>query len=454
MSNVLMLPGKYKFPPLIVCLYLLLSTFESVGISMGFTQRIWGLAFFIDYLCQFAILVAFFKIMMGTFNTVNKRIFKIALIALIINLLTGMSVFANDGSLTDALRATQVWGVGGVVIALAYWNDRQARTLFVCLVTIQLIISILIVIYPDGILKSIRMDQYTIQADAPLIYDAEQHVIASRPSAQFENSLKMALYAGLGIVIGIHTIAAGRRKRILLFGVFLSLLGIICSLISAGRFVWIALILSILLLVLRDMKKYLFPAIICVLVAGLGYKIISFVIDYSEFLPSGMIVHDETLRINAFEGSISAITTHPFFGHGSVNAILQNGFYFPHQSPLAHAALYGIASGCGMFYLLIIAAFAIYYYKMSRVCQYDKANMHGIVGLSSSINENYLMSTVALLVIVLSFTNHSAGNMLQYLCLGFACVPYCLGGMPVPANFNSSSQCSIQSNNIPYDLAI
>lgn len=420
-----------RYPPGIACIFLILSISQTFGVGAILPG---ALSFIIGLIALIGGCVSFLKLWhCHKYNKVASRTFFIAVIAAISSLWPGLAIFANGGSIVEIIDVLTTNGIFGVIIVLAYWDNQWARKLVVATILVQLIISVGILQYPNSPLFILKASFYNS------VYNVDYDNLGSvkseyvRQSGQFLNTLQLSFYAASGLIIGLYLLFTSRFFYQRIVGIVLSLLALLCTYFSFSRGGGISLIVGAIVLIAWQPLKYrisivmlLFCVVISVLVmepdfsslSG-GNDFLSYVVKSFSETTSG---ESDLYRFRALSESMSVLVDYPLFGTGNIEAYLREKSFMPHQAPLTSAVLYGWPEGICvaiLFWVVIAGCFSQMKQLFAFRCAENIAYRDHI-----DSTELRLATILGLMVIIFGMTNGHSGKMIQYVSLGYACLPW------------------------------
>jgi len=422
-----------RYPPLIACIFLMFSMSQTFGMGAIFPGAI---SFIFSLMALMGTCVSFSKLWRcRKRNKITRRIFFIAVVAAISTLWTGLASFAGGGGgIIPIINSMTNNGIFIIIIVLAYWNSSWARKLIVLTIIIQLIISVAIIQLPDSPISIIKAsmynDVYSVDYDI-LKLEKPEYI---RESGQFLNSLQLSFYSTAGIIIGLYILLISLNFYQRAIGLVLSLFALQAFYLSFSRGGGLILFIGAILYAIWQPAKYrLVTSIFIFFITALALLMQS---DISTFIsddPFLNYVIDKTsktgsdeldrYRYQAIIDSLDLIISNPLFGTGGNNEIFAQGkFNLPHQAPLNSAVINGLPDGIcvTILYWLILAGFLI----QIRQIVATKQSQHFINYQLIDRNEVRLATIIGLLVLIFGMTNQHAGKAFQYVCLGYACLPW------------------------------
>jgi hypothetical protein len=283
---------------------------------------------------------------------------------------------------------------------------------------------------------------------------------SERESAQFLNSIQLSAYSGIGLVIGIYLVISTQLLRHRIIGILLSFFALCSYYFSSSRGVLIGLIIGVTVILAKQSLRLQ----IRVTMGFICCLIIFICLEMNQWLPSvstesrlvdiiGRLEEtgsgsSDNFKINAILELSDSIIEHPLFGFVDVESYVSHNKYFPHQAPLSIAVLYGWIPG-------ICTAIIIWLAITGSFTRLGRA--HECAGIENNVIPTLSQSDINLsiicgwIVIVIALTNHNAGKLLQYIFLGYACLPWIyrktnfnnpiyhrMGGQGIPSNWNAS----------------
>ena len=422
-----------RYPPVIGCLFLMFSMSQTYGMGAIFPGAI---AFIFGLMALLGAGVSFYKIWRcRKRNTITRRTYFISVLAAISTLWTGLAFFAGSGGgIIPIINSMTGNGIFIIIIVLAYWNTPMARKLIVAMITLQMIISVAIIQLPNSPMSIIKAsttnEAYSNEDFDELRLKNNEYI---RESGQFLNTLQLSIYSTAGIFIGFYTLFISVIFYQRAVGLVLSLFALQAFYLSFSRGGAVILIISAILLALWQPAKYRVVTIIfifCITASALlmPSSLSTFSSD-DAFLNNAIERASETgsgesdeYRVRAITDSLQILITHPLLGTGSVEALLREATAMPHQAPLNSAVLNGLPDGIcvTLLYGFVLAGF------LSQIRQLfaTKQSQHLINYALISRNEVRLATLIGLLVIIFGMSNQHAGKGFQYVCLGYACLPW------------------------------
>jgi|GEM_PF-6055211 len=422
----IVLLAALKYPPVVLCIYLLFSSAESFGISCAITPGYFDVMLAPLFLVAGA--VSFYKVWRkSNLNRPCKRMFSTAMLMALATMWLGLSVYANGGSMRQMLVYMATRGPHPVIIALAYWNDQRARKLIFVAVALQLFLALGSLLDPDGPLYLIQAFQYN-----PYAIDSSMLELRfERISSQFLSSLQLSFYAGVGVIAAVYSWLPPTSFRRKVMGIIIGISALSINYQTMSRGVWLALLIGILLLVTRE-SKYRGVSLTFVICMSILFSMaptfipflkISEHIDY--FVLRFSELESNPYRTIAFRKFPYLLLINPLFGIGDKDI---ETLFLPHMLPLDHAILYGWFSGLCMA-ILMYRAMAKIFHKITLTDQSHSRYTPQSETISDKDKQLALM--LGLLAFFIGMTNSTAGKTLQFICFGFACVPWVMGGRKI-----------------------
>lgn len=411
------------FSVISLCLFLFL-TGESVGTSSFFL----GPSYYAQYIFYIPLIISVFISLMKLFNqrsdsSERRYLFSIAVVSLFATFWIGLSSIVNGNSLNDVVREVLFSNIYCIPIILAYCKEKNACVIFCITIGVQLIIGTLITMFPDSVFSLMSAPR---ELSERVTINSLEETLQSRDAAQFGNTLQLAFYGAVGLIIGIYILRKITRNYLKIIAIFMIAMGIWIECIAFSRGIWLGLIFGFLVVLFRARNIFiiLLVTIVCFV---LFCEMIEYTKDLSLQGPMqeivsrfSEIVDSENVginyRINALKHSAEVLVDDPVFGVGSVEALVNLIGGAPHQAPILYTLVFGFPVGVIVLYFIwkcIALDVRLFKNRLAGLC----------------IEEKNLISMLGWLTLFLSFTNGFAGGMLCWIVIAI-CVTWSAGNKP------------------------
>ena len=424
------------FPPAVVFVYALTcATDDARGLSSFLRAHDFGLLLQLargPFLV--AVAVSFFRLWSGyRRRRVSERTWLLACTV------AGCCVWIVVGSI---LKLEQVLSIPGILlstglpasmVAMAYYRNRAARILFVVMLVLQLSLSILILMYPDGPMAQLSALKYELE-DQGLVGRRESLegrmaglTLETRLFAQHHNPHAYGFYALVGLAVGGYMFLAPATVACWLGGLGLLAIGLFGWLMTIPRAATVGLlvgILSVLPRLLRPSRRKSWAKggiVVAACLVGGGLLIPS--LSWEALGPKFDI--DVGLRMEAALAALTEVAANPLFG---ISTERFDTYRLPaHQIPLYFATAFGIPVGlCGFWFLWRAVASTFVAFRSHR----PAGSASSVLSRRGSIGERNLGLVLGWLLVGLGLSNNTAAPILFWLAWPLAWMPWALPTHP------------------------
>jgi hypothetical protein len=257
-------------------------------------------------------------------------------------------------------------GIPASIVAMAYYRNPAARTLFIMMLIVQLALSVLILLFPDGPLAELAALKYAQSDPAlPVIDDTYRGGVLTlgldaRHYAQHYNPHAYGLYALVGTVVGGFLLRSSRALAYRLAGAGLLAIGLFGWSVTVPRGATVGLVFGAVVAWFRTVRAFRAGTwartilLIAVLFTAAWWLISA--VPWNRFMVAGSSFSAEVrLRTQAAETAAAQVLGSPLFGitQGEFNA----GDLPAHQIMLSFATLYGLPVGlCALWFVWCVGA--------------------------------------------------------------------------------------------------
>lgn len=347
-------------------------------------------------------------------SAASGRIFKIALLATAVSWWTALSILVGGRlGISDVVYAG-FEAIPGAVFAVAYHRNRVARALFIAILAAQLVIGYGIVTFPGSAMTLLR-PAVGAGPETPHAWDVSP---THKDNAQFAHSGQFAFYGAVGLVVGVYFLVYSRGAGRKIFGAGLIYLGVVSSLVTVCRALWLGIPVALVVLLIPIARTTISRAAyglaaayvglwLYVALAGSTSPTVSAIREYF------MSVREDQYRIPAAIGSVDVLLTKPIFGaNGDIEELVNWVGGVPHQSFYYYATMYGLPAG--------ICLLVITWWTLSP--NFIRRRIAEVPGFGRP--EQHLARAIGWLVLAMAMTNGMSAGMFAWICLGFACMPW------------------------------
>lgn len=344
------------------------------------------------------------------FGGSTTRLRQIAAITMGISLWVWLSSFMG-GSSPVLSTYVAMQGATGIIFVLAYHREPWANGFFLGLVGLQLLIASILLVFPGSPMSLLHTNAFSGTSLDLWTFESP----SDKDSAQFANAVQLGFYGGVGTIVGIFLLTQIRRLYAKLLGLIFTGLGVLISVLTTERGIWMGATVGVMTLLLKMCRNAAQKAF---LVIGLVIAAI-LVIQSDSPIVASRIEHfrtlsEDTYRLPVAIKSIDYVLDHPAFGaHGDCRQIVDSVGGAPHQGFYFMATMYGIPAGIA---LLLLTWHALVPCLRDR---YTHCKNRRIPAKTMC-----LARAISFTVVSMSLTNDMSAGMLGWLCLGYACLPW------------------------------
>lgn len=409
------------YPPIGICLYLLLYDFVSTNecfAFLNFGSNIIPLA--LVMICYTA--SAYRIILWYRYGRLPRWLLIAACASIFCGIYPIYSMIATKMPFSEVRDfITYIVEAGPVLVlaVLAYGREKRARYIFAGTILIQMILAFFILNFPVGYLAELNAANYHHYAPIAGGIDKAGNIL--RAVGQFSTTIQLGAYATLCLGIGIYLYRISQSAATkLLSSLFLSL-GLWGEYLSFTRGILFSLVFTMVLCSFsrKGWQTVVLSAGIAVSVFWAGQALLESINSTATGAIAGHLKEmanpeDDSIqyRITGLKNALNIITEEPSFGLCSAHDIIDRG-EICHFYPGWMAAMYGLPAGLAVLILFLCAVRTdlLYMPKSSgRTKQNSKVSKDGL-----------LSSLLGWTAVCLLSTNFMGGRALVWIMLGFAC---------------------------------
>ena len=345
-----------------------------------------------------------------------------SVIAIILSLIIFVTSLLKGFSIFESLSFLAYSGVPIFIVWISTENKKEYRLFFIIFISIQIIISSMVISFPtlnfiDG--RTYKITEGFVDVASSAVNFSLPGVQSNKylliKYGQFHNPNGLGFYSCISIVLGFFLFMKKKHKKtIKLFGLFIVFLGLMCWLnsLTRGPFAAVFLLVFMWLFVFPFLERFKGGGYVrlmkCVLVFFVF--IFLFIIFYGYF---GFIIPDlsnvsVTSRIDGYLNGLTAVSEYPFLGIDR-NWVWPSVGSNPHFLPLAFAAEHGILSGFLVFILVYLMGVYAIFIALTKV----------YLSAIDPINAAYAIGLI-LIVLSIATTNNITSTVLFWVCLAEA----------------------------------